>query len=193
MVKFSTWVSHPRFDGIAFVQTDFLTLVDCCIVQAGLTCFIRNRKANCFKGEVRVLYPGLIAELNQPAEKFMETLFVHLLASGRPNAYRLPVDMNPSKFQKSEMGATSKNVHHAYIQPGALARGRGHNFGSLGSVKTSIGKRTLIVENKNHNSTAFEQNKLAHINNLVPPGFVSMEMMLPSLKTLKRYKKQEQL
>ncbi|XP_070011006.1 uncharacterized protein [Nicotiana sylvestris] len=82
------------------------------------------------------------------------------------------VDMNPSK---SEMGATSKNVHHAYIQPGALARGRGHNFGSLGSITTSIGKRTLIGESKNHNSTAFEQNKLAHTNNLVPSGFASME------------------
>ncbi|XP_075106811.1 uncharacterized protein LOC107830668 [Nicotiana tabacum] len=80
--------------------------------------------------------------------------------------------MNPSK---SEMGATSKNVHHAYIQPGALARGRGHNFGSLGSITTSIGKRTLIGESKNHNSTAFEQNKLAHTNNLVPSGFASME------------------
>nr|XP_018630597.1 uncharacterized protein LOC104108753 [Nicotiana tomentosiformis]XP_018630598.1 uncharacterized protein LOC104108753 [Nicotiana tomentosiformis]XP_018630599.1 uncharacterized protein LOC104108753 [Nicotiana tomentosiformis]XP_033515207.1 uncharacterized protein LOC104108753 [Nicotiana tomentosiformis] len=83
--------------------------------------------------------------------------------------------MNPSKFQKSKMGATSNNVHHAYIQPGALERGRGHNFGSLGSVKISIEKRTLIGESKNHNSTTFEQNKLAHTNNLVPPGFASVE------------------
>ncbi|XP_075101037.1 uncharacterized protein LOC107804234 isoform X2 [Nicotiana tabacum] len=83
--------------------------------------------------------------------------------------------MNPSKFQKSKMGATSNNVHHAYIQPGALERGRGHNFGSLGSVKISIEKRTLIGESKNHNSTIFEQNKLAHTNNLVPPGFASVE------------------
>ncbi|OIT20633.1 putative receptor-like protein kinase, partial [Nicotiana attenuata] len=89
------------------------------------------------------------------------------------------VDMNPSKFQKSEMGATSKNLHHTYIQSGALARGRGHNFGSLGSIKISFGKRTLIGESKNHNSTAFEQNKLAHTKNLVPPGFALMEEDAP--------------
>ncbi|OIS98924.1 hypothetical protein A4A49_01612 [Nicotiana attenuata] len=87
--------------------------------------------------------------------------------------------MNPSKFQKTEMGATSKNVHYAYIQPGALSRGRGHNFGSLGSIKTSIGKRTLVGESKNHNSTAFEQNKFAYTNTLVPPGFASMEDHAP--------------
>nr|XP_018629067.1 uncharacterized protein LOC104104519 [Nicotiana tomentosiformis] len=87
--------------------------------------------------------------------------------------------MNPSKFQKSETGETSKNVHHAYIQRGALTKGRGHNFGSLGSVKISIGKRTMIGESKNHNSTAFEQNKLAHTNTIVPPDFASIEEDAP--------------
>nr|XP_033514352.1 uncharacterized protein LOC117279028 [Nicotiana tomentosiformis] len=83
--------------------------------------------------------------------------------------------MHSSKFQKSEMEATSKNVHHAYIQPVALERGRAHNFESLGSIKISIGKRTLIRKSKNHNSTTFEQNKLAHTNNLMPPCFASLE------------------
>ncbi|OIT22076.1 hypothetical protein A4A49_31791 [Nicotiana attenuata] len=82
------------------------------------------------------------------------------------------------------MGATTKNVHHVYIPPSALARERGHNFGSLRSIKTSIGKRTLIGESKNYNSTAFEQNKLAHTNNLVPPGFALMEEDAPLAQDL---------
>nr|XP_016454525.1 PREDICTED: uncharacterized protein LOC107778740 isoform X1 [Nicotiana tabacum] len=85
--------------------------------------------------------------------------------------------------QEAEMmqvGATSKNVRDTCSQPGALARGRGQSFRSLGSTKGNVGKKNLFGEIKNYNSGASKQNKLAHnSNNLMPPGFDMMEEDIP--------------
>nr|XP_009606447.1 uncharacterized protein LOC104100819 [Nicotiana tomentosiformis] len=75
-----------------------------------------------------------------------------------------------------EVGAILKNVRDTYSQPSALAGGCGQNLRSSGSAKGSIGKKNLVGESKNHNSTASEQNKLAHNStNLMPPSFDLME------------------
>ncbi|XP_075111915.1 uncharacterized protein LOC107793740 isoform X1 [Nicotiana tabacum] len=75
-----------------------------------------------------------------------------------------------------EVGAILKNVRDTYSQPSALARGCGQNLRSSGSAKGSVGKRNMVGESKNHNSTASEQNKLAHNStNLMPPSFDPME------------------
>ncbi|KAH0725236.1 hypothetical protein KY284_001101 [Solanum tuberosum] len=53
-------------------------------------------------------------------------------------------DMNPSKFKKSEMGSSSKNFKQSFLPPGALARGRGQSLKSMGSVRVTAEKRSLI-------------------------------------------------
>lgn len=52
--------------------------------------------------------------------------------------------MNPSNIKKSEMGSSLKNIKQSYLPPGALARGRGQSFKSMGSVRVTAEKRTLI-------------------------------------------------
>ncbi|XP_070035027.1 uncharacterized protein [Nicotiana tomentosiformis] len=80
------------------------------------------------------------------------------------------------KLAYNKVGVTLKNVRDTFSQPGALARGRGQNIRSSGSAKGSVGKKNLVGESKNHNSTASEQNKLAHNStNLMPPSFDLME------------------
>jgi len=52
--------------------------------------------------------------------------------------------MNPSKSQKFEMVSTSKTFKHAYVPPGALARGRGKSFRAFGSVRVNAEQRSEI-------------------------------------------------
>ncbi|OIT29436.1 hypothetical protein A4A49_35319 [Nicotiana attenuata] len=101
-------------------------------------------------------------------------------------------DMDPSKSQKFEMVSTSKTFKHAYVPPGALARGRGKSFRAFGSVRVNAEQRseispyesekskqiranaeqrTLMGKNKNNNAVASNQNKLAQKDSLGPPGF----------------------
>ncbi|MCD9639067.1 hypothetical protein HAX54_023349, partial [Datura stramonium] len=55
-------------------------------------------------------------------------------------------EMNPPK--KSEMGSSSNNSNHTFLPSSALARGRGQSFRSMGSVRVSAEKRTLINQFK---------------------------------------------
>jgi len=52
--------------------------------------------------------------------------------------------MSPLNFKKSEMGSSSKNLKQSFLPPGALARGRGQSLKSMGSVRVTAEKRTLI-------------------------------------------------
>ncbi|MCD7449056.1 hypothetical protein HAX54_048750, partial [Datura stramonium] len=58
------------------------------------------------------------------------------------------VVMNPSKFQKYEMGSFSKIAKPEFIQPGTLAKGRGHNVKVIGSLRVNAEQRTLISKIK---------------------------------------------
>ncbi|KAG5585130.1 hypothetical protein H5410_045564 [Solanum commersonii] len=42
------------------------------------------------------------------------------------------------------MGSSSKNLKQSFLPPGALARGRGQSLKSMGSVRVTAEKRTLI-------------------------------------------------
>ncbi|KAH0781688.1 hypothetical protein KY290_001286 [Solanum tuberosum] len=53
-------------------------------------------------------------------------------------------EMSPLNFKKSEMGSSSKNLKQSFLPPGALARGRGQSLKSMGSVRVTAEKRTLI-------------------------------------------------
>ncbi|KAH0677878.1 hypothetical protein KY285_025679 [Solanum tuberosum] len=53
-------------------------------------------------------------------------------------------EMSPLNFKKSEMGSSSKNLKQSFLPPGALARGRGQSLKSMGSVRVTAEKETLI-------------------------------------------------
>ncbi|KAH0730248.1 hypothetical protein KY289_001436 [Solanum tuberosum] len=53
-------------------------------------------------------------------------------------------EMSPLNFKKFEMGSSSKNLKQSFLPPGALARGRGQSLKSMGSVRVTAEKRTLI-------------------------------------------------
>ncbi|MCD9639593.1 hypothetical protein HAX54_024228, partial [Datura stramonium] len=55
-------------------------------------------------------------------------------------------EMDPSN--KSKMGSSSENSKHTFLPPGALARVRGQSFISMGSVRVSGKKRTLMNQFK---------------------------------------------
>ncbi|KAH0678594.1 hypothetical protein KY284_019679 [Solanum tuberosum] len=108
-------------------------------------------------------------------------------------------DMNPSKFKKSKMGSSSKNFKQSFLPPSALARGRGQSLKSMGSVKVTAEKRSLIDQTDitletmrtksekeiKHNSTSGGFVKESTVRervekrtmkiNVVPPGFDALE------------------
>ena len=73
------------------------------------------------------------------------------------------------------MQSSSKTVKHSYVAPGALARGRGQSFRSLGSVRVNAEQRLPIGNSKNRNAAASYLNELAQNTNLAPPGFDPLE------------------
>ncbi|XP_075088317.1 uncharacterized protein LOC142170329 [Nicotiana tabacum] len=85
------------------------------------------------------------------------------------------VEMNPSKSQKFKMESTSKTVKHSFVALGALARGRGQNFRTLGSVRVNAEQRLPIGKSKNCNAQASYLNELAQNRSLAPPGFDPLE------------------
>ncbi|MCD7454175.1 hypothetical protein HAX54_023762, partial [Datura stramonium] len=89
------------------------------------------------------------------------------------------VDMNPSKFQNSRMRSTFKTNKHAYISPGALARGRGTSLKALASVRVKTEQRTPINQSKNFNPSTSYQNDPVQNNIPISPGFDPTEDDVP--------------
>ncbi|MCD7459550.1 hypothetical protein HAX54_041246 [Datura stramonium] len=87
--------------------------------------------------------------------------------------------MNPPKFQNSRMGSTFKSNKHAYIPPGALARGRGTSLKGLASVRVRVEQRTPIGQSKNFNPSTSYQNDTAQNNIPTPPGLDPTEDDVP--------------
>ncbi|XP_019259418.1 PREDICTED: uncharacterized protein LOC109237554 [Nicotiana attenuata] len=80
------------------------------------------------------------------------------------------------------MRSTLKTIKHAYIAPGALARGREAKLQSFRLLKVSVEQRTPLGKGKNCNALVSTQNELAQCNSLVPPGFEPIEDDVPLLQ-----------
>nr|XP_009799690.1 PREDICTED: uncharacterized protein LOC104245728 [Nicotiana sylvestris] len=136
-----------RFDSYEFEQAHIYILKNCDEVQPFLEEFSQNPAIN--------------------SQETLDRQFISWLKE--------KVEMNPSKSQKFKMESTSKTVKHSFVALGALARGRGQNFRTLGSVRVNAEQRLPIGKSKNCNAQASYLNELAQNRSLAPPGFDPLE------------------
>ncbi|MCE5165868.1 hypothetical protein HAX54_012728 [Datura stramonium] len=73
------------------------------------------------------------------------------------------------------MGSASNIAKHEFIQPGALAKGRGQRLRVMSSLRVNVEQKTLIAKNNSCNTRTSKLNKLTNKNILVRPRFDAME------------------
>ncbi|KAH0768479.1 hypothetical protein KY285_004350 [Solanum tuberosum] len=81
-------------------------------------------------------------------------------------------EMSPLNIKKSEMGSSSKNLKQSFLPPGVLARGRGQSLKSMGSVRVTAEKRTLIDPTNRMLETLRSKSEKEIGQNFTSMGFV---------------------
>ncbi|KAH0747692.1 hypothetical protein KY285_009349 [Solanum tuberosum] len=87
---------------------------------------------------------------------------------------QIKVEMNPAKFQNSQIGSNFKTKMQACILPGALARGRGKSLKSMGFKRVMAEETTPIGQNKNLKASTYQKDP-AHNVIVVPSAFDPIE------------------